>query len=49
MLLFMLVMTGIAFLICCGEAFYERDWPRETIKYFLVFAGCSLGWLLFVH
>jgi hypothetical protein len=36
-------------LLCAGEAFYEHDWPREMVKYFLASSVCLLWWLIFVH
>jgi hypothetical protein len=43
--MFFVAFTALTFLICCGEAFYERDWPRETFKFF---AMCLGGWCLWL-
>ena len=40
----LVIFTAITFLICCAEAFYERDWPRETFKFFAIALGCWLLW-----
>lgn len=47
MVVFALAFWIITALICIGEVIYERDWPRETFKFFvmpsvlmvMVFAG----------
>ncbi len=33
MLMIALGMLAITILISVGEAYYERDWPRDTIKF----------------
>lgn len=37
--MFLLAVAGFAIsvLIALGEAYYERDWPRDTFKFVVMF------------
>ena len=48
MLTVIAVLTALSLVVCCGEAYDDRTWPRATFKYFAFFACCLAGWLLFV-
>jgi hypothetical protein len=49
MLVLMLSLCCISIVMCAGEAYYERAWPKWGFKYFLIFGSCLLFWLLFVQ
>jgi hypothetical protein len=49
MVWFIGVMFVISVLFCAGEAYWERDWPREGAKYLLLYAGGLTFWLLFLR
>ena len=49
MLIVLLVLTALTLLLCIGEAYHERDWPRDTFKYFLWMGAVLLFWLKYVE
>jgi hypothetical protein len=38
MILIALLGFIVSILVCLGEMYYERDWPRHTWKYPILFA-----------
>jgi len=45
MILIFIACTVISGMISLAEMYYERDWPRETGKYFLGFAALTAFWV----
>lgn len=35
-------LFAISVLISLGEVYYERDWPRETFRYVVIFGAILL-------
>jgi hypothetical protein len=46
MVLFIGVLFCVACLISIAEAIGERDWPRDTFRFVLIF-GCALSLAVF--
>lgn len=44
-LLILIALTAISGLICTVEAVAEKDWPRDTFKFFAAFAALLICWL----
>jgi hypothetical protein len=42
--LLVIALLGVTLAICLGEAYYERDFPRDTIKYFLLVLVVAALW-----
>jgi hypothetical protein len=44
--LILIGISGLAFLvsltICISEAYHERDWPRDSFRYPIIFAVTSV-------
>jgi hypothetical protein len=46
--IFILLVVAITGIIALSEAYYERDWPRDTGKYFMISVSALLLWIFFV-
>jgi hypothetical protein len=49
MLIFILAMFALTCWVAIGEAYYERDWPRETGKFAVIYLVLLAAWVLFVN
>lgn len=34
----------LTILLCVGESYFERDWPRHTFKYFAIYTVLVISW-----
>lgn len=48
MLLFFIALDILTFLLCVGEVYWERDWPREMFKFFAFFAVLTILWIVYL-
>jgi hypothetical protein len=39
------IALAISLCIAIGEAWFERDWPRHSFKYVVIFAITTFGFL----